>query len=339
VQRDLDALVSRSSCEVSRHMAVLEASYPSDVLLVTELSEMLSLAPSDVRIVKRRRLGSGTYPKEEVVLSTATGSLDFFCKYAAPRDAAFGHRGGVAYECAVYQEILAPLSMTAPPFVGCRDDEQDSWLVLGYLEGNERVKHRAEHVVSAAEWLGRFHKRAESRSLNPSAEFLIRYDTCFLEGWADRATDYARRVGRDHGFVRAIGERFTTLVPVMLEAPATVIHGEFTVSNVLAVQGVIYPTDWESAAVGAGEIDLMCLLDGWDDDTRMQAIESYASARWNHTPPANFLLRVLAADFYNHLRWIGDALAPQRLDRSAWRFDKLDELLALCGDAVLEDLQ
>jgi hypothetical protein len=110
------------------------------------------------------------------------------------------------------------------------------------------------------------------------------------------------------------------------------------VSNVLAVNGVIYPTDWESAAVGPGEIDLMCLLDGWDDDTRTQAIESYVSARWNRTPPANFSVRVLAADVYNHLRWIGDANAPLRPDRSAWRFDELEQLLALCEDAVLEDL-
>ena len=318
-------------------VAVPDAPYPSDARLVTELAEMLSLAPSHLRIVARRRLGSGTYPKERVVLSTVTGSLDVFCKYTTPRDAAFGHRGGVAYECAVYQEILAPLSVTAPPFVGCRDCESGPWLVLGYLDGNERVKHRAEHVGAAAEWLGRFHERAESRSIEPDAEFLIRYDACFLEGWAERTAAYARKIGWNHGFVSAIGERFSKLVPVMLEPPTTVIHGEFTVSNVLAVNGVIYPTDWESAAVGAGEIDLMCLLDGWDDDTRARAIESYVAARWNHAPPGNFLLRVLAADFYNHLRWIGDARAPERPDRSAWRFDELDRLLARCGDAVLED--
>jgi len=102
----------------------------------------------------------------------------------------------------------------------------------------------------------------------------------------------------------------------------TIIHGEYYPKNVLYRDGIIYPVDWESAAIAAGEIDLACLTDRWPADTVRECERAYQQSRWPDGAPAAFAQRLAAARLYIHLRWLGDR--PEWTTRQQyWRFDHL----------------
>jgi thiamine kinase-like enzyme len=74
---------------------------------------------------------------------------------------------------------------------------------------------------------------------------------------------------------------------VLLEPPLTIIHGEYYGRNILVQDGVIYPVDWELAAMAAGEIDLASLTDQWPSSITEQCEVAYQQARWPQGTPAS----------------------------------------------------
>ena len=92
-------------------------------------------------------------------------------------------------------------------------------------------------------------------------------------------------------------------------------------------------TDWESAALAAGELDLAGLTRGWDDELTAHCERQYCLARWPNGTPDDFPLRLTAAQVFLHLRWLGevenDGSLPGMiadLDRLAPLAARLDEL-------------
>src|SRR5439155_24503813 len=70
---------------------------------------------------------------------------------------------------------------------------------------------------------------------------------------------------------------FTPLLP-----NPTVIHGEFYSKTVLARRQHLFMLDWESAAIGPGEIDLAALTEGkhWRGPVPRQCERDYRRALW-----------------------------------------------------------
>jgi Phosphotransferase enzyme family len=122
------------------------------------------------------------------------------------------------------------------------------------------------------------------------------------------------------GLVPSPAQRFEDVVPLLLDCPLTIIHGEYYPPNILWREEVIYPVDWESAAVAAGEIDLAALTEGWPPGFVEQCELEYQRARWPEGPPTGFERRLAAARLYLHFRWLGSETdrAP-----SLWRFEQL----------------
>ena len=83
-------------------------------------------------------------------------------------------------------------------------------------------------------------------------------------------------------FCERCQRRFPALLPL-----ATIIHGEFQASNILECNGRIVTTDWESAALAAGELDLAALTWGCDDDLTFRCERQYGLARWPDGARAN----------------------------------------------------
>jgi aminoglycoside phosphotransferase (APT) family kinase protein len=108
----------------------------------------------------------------------------------------------------------------------------------------------------AACWAGRFHAVHEAPTPGPALRFLNAYDAAYYAGWARRTAEYAGPLHQDFPWLAGVCRRFEGALAPLLEAPRTVIHGEFYPKNLLFRGGVVYPVDWESAAVGPGEIDL-----------------------------------------------------------------------------------
>jgi aminoglycoside phosphotransferase (APT) family kinase protein len=253
--------------------------------------------------------------------------MEVLCKYTAGHDDdVYGHRGGIMYEAMVYRHVLQPLSISAPALYGVYTDGRrgETWLILEYLAASVLLEH-APHpaaVVTAARWIGRFHAATEARFSSTPLPFLNTYDAAYYQGWVRRTALFAEPVRPRLPWLMPLCERSQGALALLLAPPVTIIHGEYYPKNVLYREGIIYPVDWESAAIAAGEIDLACLTDRWPADTVRECERAYQQARWPHGAPAAFAQRLAAARLYMHFRWLGDR--PEWTTRQQyWRFEHL----------------
>ena len=219
--------------------------------------------------------------------------LRLFCKYGAKDGAcSFGQRGGVAYEAEVYRRILHPSGYSTPFFYGSHTDQHSggTWLILEYLNSSLRAGKvpGLEAIKLAARWIGEFHAANESRSRDGSLPFLTRFEAAWYRGWPRRAFDFARRAGLPLAWLERTRERLEEEVGVLATLPSTVIHGEYYPHNIMFQDGLIRPVDWETAAIGPGEIDLATLTEGWSPEESREFETEYRQARWPADPPPDF---------------------------------------------------
>ena len=174
----------------------------------------------------------------------------------------------------------------------------------------------------AARWIGRFHAANEARLSSTPLPFLNTYDSAYYQGWARRTSLFAGPVQQRFPWLTTLCERSQVAISLLLAPPVTIIHGEYYPKNVLYRAGIIYPVDWESAAIAAGEIDLACLTDRWPAETVRECESAYQQARWPDGAPAAFAQRLAAARLYMHFRWLGDR--PEwTTHQQYWRFKYL----------------
>src|SRR5262245_66403850 len=103
-----------------------------------------AIGRTPVSVVDRQHCRQGTFPKEIVTCRCEGGKeLRLVCKYgrAQTNHISHGHRGGVAYEAAVYRRVLSRSRGPTPRCYGALTDETttDTWLVLDYLDKGVRV--------------------------------------------------------------------------------------------------------------------------------------------------------------------------------------------------------
>jgi phosphotransferase family enzyme len=270
---------------------------------------------------------SSTFPSEIVTCQLGDGSeLQVLCKYsAAHRDNVYGHKGGGAYEAQVYCHLLQHAPVSVPAFYGAHPDARSgsTWLILEYLDQSIRTNKEPSALPMAARWLGRFHAVSEVRLRDASASFLNTYDESYYQGWVRRTLLFARPLHPRFSWLSTLGENFEGILPVLLAPPVTIIHGEYTPKNILVREGTIYPVDWESAAVAAGEIDLAQLTDRWPSDVARDCEREYAQGRWPDGAPADFEPKLAAARLYLQFRWLGDRPNWTAHEASLWRFEQL----------------
>ena len=279
---------------------------------------------------RQSNIHKATFPNEIVTCQLDDGSeVQLFCKYSAGRDHnVYGHRGGVAYEAAVYRYVLRPSEATIPAFYGAYTDPTTSqtWLLLEYLDKSVWFAMAPDSAGrnAAARWIGRFHAINEARLSSVPMPFLNVYDDEYYFGWARRTLIFARDLDQRFPWLAPLCERFEEFIPHLLALPRTVIHGEYYKKNVLFHNETIHPIDWESAAIALGEIDLATLTDSRrPTEIVRQAELEYQQARWPEGAPPDFEERLTAARLYMQFRWLGDR--PEwTLDPSALlRFERL----------------
>ena len=239
----------------------------------------------------------------------------------------------MAYESAVYRHALEPAGLGTPRLWGVHDERAEglAWLVIEYLDNAERLAWRPAAMV-AARWIGRFHATMEHRVEAPDLAFLRRYDHDYFAGWAARADLLVGETWkRRFPWWPRVCERFGESAPLLLEAAAIVVHGEYYPKNILCVGDVIHPVDWESAAVGPGELDLASLGDGWPDELVRERVEHYRATRWPRGALARFERVLDAARVYLGLRWLGDDPARTEAESSVKRFDEVGKAARRLG--------
>lgn len=261
-------------------------------------------------VTRSANVYSSTAPSEIVRCRLSDGrELKLLCKYSAPHANSFGHRRGGPYEAMVYHRILEPLEASAPALHGVRVDPttQNTWLVLEYVDGFSRGMSR-ESMFLAAAWAAAFHRAAEA--LRPYPHELIVYDRDYYRGWASRTEEFSAGLRKRRPWLVKVCGRFAEHGPDLLGARTTVIHGEYYPHNVLSRHHrEIHPVDWESAALGAGEIDLASLTEGWPSAYASRCESIYQQVRWPGGVPYDFVRALAAARIYLALRWLGESAA------------------------------
>jgi aminoglycoside phosphotransferase (APT) family kinase protein len=148
-------------------------------------------------------------------------------------------------------------------------------------------------MADAVTALGRWHKRHEGAEWKLGQ--LNRYDRRHLELWARKAERLSR------GSLRGAFDSSTIerTIQRLADARRTLIHGELFPANVLLGGGTLWFIDWESAGVGAGELDLAALTSGsWHESVVTELEDLYASSRWPQGAPGLFRATMAAARVY-----------------------------------------
>ena len=183
----------------------------------------------------------GTFDAEVVTCRTATGDIQrVYCKHGpdidGTRHAAYGHRGGLGREAAVYSYVLEPLGVSAPRCIAFRHDDltDADWLVLEFLDGATPLleSRRSRSLDRAAEWLGSFHGATEGLWPDLLLSGVPFRDAAWYQGWMDRTAGWAGVLHLRYPWL-ATACRSPELFEPLLTAPHCVVHGEFSPANVL----------------------------------------------------------------------------------------------------------
>jgi len=180
-------------------------------------------------------------------------------------------------------------------------------------------------MLQTARWLAQFHARHERREDEPTLAFLKRYDAAYYRGWARRTFEFARPLQSRFPWLPQLAACGDEWFAPLLRAAPTVIHGEFDAKTVLVRDQKLFLLDWESAAIGPGEIDLAMLTDGagWPAKLVRRCEDRYQRARWPGGAPDGFKRTLAAARIYVQFRWLGDRPEKTLREKTFWRYDRL----------------
>lgn len=278
-----------------------------------DLASALSLLIDDAAVVTHRSPSAyrSTAMIEVVECDLGSGErVALMCKWGVrSRGGRCDHRGGVAYEAAAYDRWVDRLPGIRHIHLGnLTFDDETTCIVLEHLADAARLHSstRSDALALAARWAGRVH--AEGRGLLDHVGGFVAYDDAFFESLIERAGTLV-----EHDAEGWFGEALDSASGVLVEALGrdhTIIHGEFYPANVLIDGDEVVPVDFESAAIGAGEIDLAALITGWTEGQRTRAVDEYCTSRWPGGAPASFHRTMAAAELYLALRHMVDHAEP-----------------------------
>lgn len=231
------------------------------------------------------------------------------CKFAHGREltAPTPHRG-LAHEARVYAEVLANCPLDSPRVHGgfLDDETGDCVLVMTYYPEAVPAGKSTDPAAmqSLIRWLASFHEWGLPRSSDPRWAFLPRFATDDYTMWLDRTCELARPFAADHPWLETVAARYRSLIPTLVRAPVTLVHGEFTTRNALWSHGRILPIDWETAAIGPAELDLAVFTYDWHPEDLRDIERMYVEARWGGDAPDGFHETMLGARLYAAFHWL-----------------------------------
>ena len=267
---------------------------------------------SGLRILDRRpAAGNGTF-RAEILTCTwnGQGPLRLRCKFLEGHEnnQEGGHRKGVGFEARVYDQILSATPLSLPGYYGSVTIPESGiqCLLIEYLEGSLRMNQSkgTDTLERAASWIGAFHRYWEHKAPG----FLTPYSYPYYDTWISNSRSILRETGQRGKDLLRLTDLLQERLPELVDGPLTIVHGEYYPNNILSLGDRIYPVDWESAAIAAGEIDLAGVLEGYPRERWVSIMEHYCAARWPEdrgSAAASFRDRLDLARLYFYFRWIG----------------------------------
>ena len=234
-----------------------------------------------------------------------------------------GHRFGIVVSRfnAFITERLLQSTIDALRRTGAKDKD----ILIVRVPGSFEIPSASRALAETACWLGRFHARQEARVTEPALSFLKRYEAEYYRAWARRMFEFSRPLRKDFPWLARLQRSGDRWFAPLLDSPPTVVHGEFYAKTVLVRRGRLFMVDWESAAIGAGEIDLAALTEGkhWRGHIAHKCEQQYQRARWPRGVPADFKRTLDSARIYLHFRWLGERPDWTTRGKTLWRYDHL----------------
>lgn len=277
-------------------------------VFLSALSPVRGRIPQDFSILRREPNNAGSHPSEIIHCRLGNQHLSIFRKsLLRQRYTSFGHRSGLGYEIDVYRHVLAQTEQTVPAFYGAvSPPSPESCLLIENLDRATPLDLSADPyaIVQAAAWAGKFHAENEAPTRDGFPAFLKRYDRDYYLGWIRRTLEFSAPLHSAYPWIDVVCRGAEETVVLLLEGALTVIHGEFYPKNVLIEDDVVYPIDWESAAIAPGEIDFAFLIAGWPTEIAELCYKAYCHERWSAFPNSSkwFDLALL----YSSIRVLGD---------------------------------
>jgi thiamine kinase-like enzyme len=235
-------------------------------------------------------------------------SLKLFCKYTGD-DEYHGksHKRGVYFESMIYESILSKFHIDSARFYGAAymPENRCHIMVIEYLEGYHQMSgNDPQHFGLAASTIGKLHRQMASWV----PEIVTPYTKEYYQQWLDSNEKLFRGLKEMHPWITDLCHFYADNIDSLVDAPQTLIHGEYYTKNIIIKNNHLFPVDWESAACGAGEIDLASLIDSRSEETVTAAIENYVASRWpdGQYDSSAFEKRLALAKIYFYFRWMAD---------------------------------
>ena len=182
-------------------------------------------------------------------------------------------------------------------------------------------------MLNASLWIAQLHILFQDQTKMDLPDFIKRYDRNYYKYWVNRAGIWENKEQLLTPFL----EKFMSDgVPSLLDS-TTLIHGEYYPSNIFNQNDAIIPLDWETAAVGPGEIDIAALIESWPEDMEQDCYSVYAEHRWSGNPPINLKERLDFAKAYLHIRNLGKADHKPFNKKISWRLNEIVQLGSRLG--------
>ncbi len=179
-------------------------------------------------------------------------------------------------------------------------------------------------MSKAAGAIGQFHRNAQEYFSGKKISFLKKYDKKYYLGCSRRTLEFSNSLLQVYPWLKTLCQHYEPLVEFLVSNPPTVIHAEYYGKNILFYNENVYPIDWQSAALAAGEIDLAALTEGWDVDVAIRCELEYKKTRWrNENPPYDFKRLLEVARLHLHFRWLGDKIEWTTHKNYKWRFEEI----------------
>ena len=281
---------------------------------------------------RKKNVYSSTHPTEIVECTLPdTQQKTLFIKYEIGSFLFVNdHRKSLAYEIQVYQKILLSIAMSTPKYYGVYNfqDSDIKILVLEYIEDLIMFQRSGDPdaIFMVARWLGEFHRRSGDLHKLHRPSFIHQYDRQYFLQWPKRTMDLVKNSGleKEYNWLLNLGNEFKSHISELIEADPVVIHGEFYPQNVCYSKGVIYPLDWQTAALSADGIDFAALTQNWSEDIKEKCLAEYRTTRQSNESIEKFKRRVLLAGIYLNFIWL--SYEPEAIQNGSPFIDELKKL-------------
>ncbi|MDQ3683651.1 MAG: hypothetical protein M3352_11380 [Bacteroidota bacterium] len=311
----------------------MKLNVPDNELLKEHLSKVFlkdNPALTELNILYRNEAEhNGTFYAEIITCKFKDGQdIKVRCKYMTgdENNQEGRHRGGVIYEARAYEYLFQQSQLSIAHYYGHFLIESTNvyGLVLQYIEGAMNLNQAPypEGLEKASYWIGFAHSFFE----NKNTHLINKYNQDYYKNWATNVLNISSGLKGSHPWLCDIATFFIGNIQHLVNVDQTLVHGEYYPNNILYKNVAVYPVDWESAAFGAGEIDLASLTEGYGERDIERVVKIYTDVRWPgcHMHANNqFVQRLNVARLYFHMRWIGRYPSIDGWESNAEKMSKL----------------